>query len=82
MNHQIIKNMEKETIIGIIYDWDDTDLVSLKDVDKEEYDLSYPREQLLDKDCDEVDYCQGFTRFNYDPFTGEKINWDELKKSI
>jgi len=74
--------MEKDTIIGIIYDWDDTDLVSLKDVDKEEYHLSYPREQLLDKDCDEVDYCHSFTRFNYDPFTGEKINWDELKKSI
>ena len=74
--------MDKETCIGIIYDWDDTDLIKLKDVDKNKYELNYPREQILNKDCEEVNYCQSFDRFVYDPFTGEKINWDELKKSI
>ena len=74
--------MDKETCIGIIYDWDDTDLIKLKDVDKNKYELNYPREQLLDKDCEYVDFCYSFVRFVYDPFTGEKINWDELKKSI
>ena len=74
--------MDKETCIGIIYDWDDTILLTLGDMDKETYNLPYPREQILDKDCDDVDYCQGFIRYNYDPLTGEKINWDELKKSI
>ena len=74
--------MDKETCIGIIYDWDDTDLIKLKDVNKNKYELNYPREQLLDKDCEYVDFCHSFVRFVYDPFTGEKINCVELKKSI
>ena len=72
--------MTKETYMGIIYDWDDTSLVTLEDlVEGKNIPSRYSREQLLDKDCKD---CEDFIRFDYDPFTGEKINWDGFETGI
>ena len=66
-----------DTCLGMVLDWDDTRLIYWKDIFKQDYLTSqYSIEQDLDIAC-ETD----LVRFDYDPFTGEKIDWGKLKEA-
>jgi len=71
--------MEKETIIGLLKDGDDPRLVRFDDL--KEYIKTWSPIFSL-KQYFDWRYNTNLTKFIYDPFMGEKINWDELKKSI
>lgn len=71
--------MEKETRIGLLKDGDDPRLVTFDDL--KEYIKTWSPIFSL-KQYFDWRYNTNLTKFIYDPFTGEKINWDELKKSI
>ena len=91
-----MKNIEKcEHVIGIIYDYDNTDMTTL---DGLKYHIKYLFElkQAFEKDALFKDYNHGIkgwsladycdkrkstdlTRFNYCPLCGKKIDWKAIK---
>ena len=71
--------MNKETIIGLLKDYDNPRLVSFDEL--KEYIRNWSPIFSL-KQYFDWRYNTNLVRFVYDPYTGEKINWDELKKSI
>ena len=76
-----------EHIIGIVYDYEDTKLVTLKGLKehikyeqlccKHGYRSSY---YTLSQYCDKR-YTTDMTRFEFCPFCGEKIDWSKIKRS-
>lgn len=74
-----MKEYRKEIIIGLLNDYDEPRLITfdgLKEYIKNRSPI-FCLKQYFD-----WRYNTNLTKFVYDPFTGEKINWDELKKSI
>lgn len=73
--------MTGDTYIGlwrnIEYDYLITIDQMVKEVTNPILPLPFTWEQLCDKRCST---CLG--QFNYDPFTGEKIDWKELKNNF
>lgn len=72
--------MDKDTTIGMLcLDYDCTVLASVLDL---KYELDHARTVYTAKQ-----YCDGrcstnLTRFVYDPFTGEKIDWKKIKELL
>jgi hypothetical protein len=72
--------MKEDIIIGILNDYDYTNIVTIKELyDHVMYDTLciYTLAQYCDRR-----YATDLTRFTYDPFTGEKIDWKEVKKEL
>lgn len=69
--------MDEFIIIGIWNDYDDTRLITLSELIDLENDSYFTLAQYLDKR-----YSTNLTRFNFDPFTGEKIDWAEIRKTF
>lgn len=71
--------MERCTIIGMLNDYDHTDLVSISDL----YNAIQDRLCLynIKQYCD-LRYSTNLTRFWYDPYHGTPINWKEVKQEL
>lgn len=86
-----MENIEKcECWIGVRYCYEDTDLVTLADLKEHieihnkmvEYQKKYGYPAQKEKKL--ADYCDkrestDFTRFNYCPHCGKKIDWKAIK---
>ena len=70
--------MNDNICIGMINDYDETRLTTFSELKKyaEAYSY-YSIEQYLD-----WRFNANLSRFVFDPFTGKKIDWVELRKSI
>lgn len=71
--------MRHDIIIGMLSDYDHTDIVNIDDLYeaiKDEYCI-----YNIDQYCD-LRYSTNLTRFTYDPFDGSKINWKEVKNEL
>ena len=71
--------MRHDIIIGMLSDYDHTDIVNIDDLYKaiqDEYCI-----YTIDQYCD-FRYSTNLTRFTYDPFDGSKIDWKEVKKEL
>lgn len=66
---------DKEHIIALFYDYDNTKMVNLKELEKEEKSTVYTMSMWLDRR-----YGTNLFRFNYCPICGKKIDWNKLKK--
>ena len=85
-----MENIEKcECVIGIKHDYEDTRLVTLKQL-KDEIEWLQSRKKsfaeygINTKIYTLVDYCDkrrstDLTRFNYCPICGKKIDWKAIK---
>ena len=71
--------MERCTIIGMLNDYDHTDLVSISEL----YNAIQDRLCLYDIDtyCD-LRFSTNLKRFSYDPYHGTHINWKEVKQEL
>ena len=68
-----------ECVIGIRYDYDNTDLVTLEDLKRH---INYPFRNTA---WSLKDYCDkrkntDLTRFDYCPYCGKKIEWKKIKE--
>ena len=86
-----MENIEKcECVVGIRYDYENTDLVTLEDLKEhiERHNNSidfwkkagFPKTKAISLE----DYCDNrkstdLTRFNYCPLCGKKIDWKAIK---
>ena len=71
--------MTRKTAIGVWNDYEDTEVFTIEDLGQT------IRHGWTDYEID--DFCDrrkstNLTRFNYDPYTGEKIDWKEVKKLL
>ena len=72
--------MTQETTIGMMcLTYECTILASIKDVrvELERKDCAYTAKQYCD-----WRYSTNLQRFAYDPFTGEKIDWKEVRRML
>lgn len=69
--------LDEFAIIGVFNDYDDTRLISVGDLIEytQECNSHFSLKQYFDRRC-----STNLSRFNFDPFTGKKINWSELKR--
>lgn len=69
--------MTNKTIIALFYYIDDSDFVTVEDLLRRiaAGDTTYTMADYTDRRK-----STNITRFNYDPFTGEKIDWKLLRK--
>ena len=72
--------MREDAIIGMITDYDYTDIVTIREL--YEYlvintDCVYTIKQYCD-----MRYSTNLERFHYDPYTGLKIDWKEVRKML
>ena len=86
-----MENIEKcECWIGVRYDYENTDLVTLADLKKHierhngMVEFLQTRGFLATKEKNLADYCDkrkstDLTRFNYCPLCGKKIDWKAIK---
>ena len=82
-------NIKKcECVIGIMYDYDDTDLMTRKELEEEiksnERRKSCGASEWYRKFYTRNDYCDkrittNLKQFDYCPFCGKKINWKAIK---
>ena len=71
--------MRRDTIIGMLTNYDHTDVVTISEL----YDALKDEQCVynIDKYCDQR--CStNLIRFCYDPFDGLFINWKEVKKEL
>ncbi len=70
--------MMKNTYIGYVSSWGDSTIVTPEYLVKYSYLIdNYTVDQLCD-----WRFSTNLQRFKYDPFTGEKIDWKEVKKYL
>lgn len=71
--------MNKDTTIGLVNDYEDTRLASIMMIaaDIRRGWTCYTPKQYCD-----WRYSTNLERFVYDPYTGEKINWKEVRKLL
>ena len=67
---------EHECVIGMLYDFDDTDLVTLNEL-LEEIDFQWCSYTL--KDYADRRKSTNLTRFEFCPYCGKKIDWKKIK---
>ena len=69
--------MEKkvEPVIGIWNSYDDDEFVTFEDLKNLQKISAFTMEQYCDRRC-----STNLTRFNYCPFSGQKIDWGKLKE--
>ena len=72
--------MKGDIIIGMLNDYDYANIVTIKELyEHVMYDTLcvYTLAQYCDRRC-----ATDLTRFTYDPFTGEKIDWKEVRQIL
>lgn len=81
-----MENIEKcECYIGVRYDYENTDLVTLADLKEDierhngmvEFWQTHGFPEIKEKKLD--DYLINLTQFNYCPLCGKKIDWKAIK---
>ena len=81
-----MENIEKcECYIGVIYDYENTDLVTLADLKEHieshnemvKFWKTHGFPEIKEKKL--VDYSTDLTQFNYCPLCGKKIDWKAIK---
>lgn len=71
---------DKNTVIGIWNDYDDTREINVEELGemiKYGTDVVYNSSQFCDRRC-----STNLTRFNFDPYTGDKIDWKVVYKIL
>lgn len=71
--------MNQDTTIGVFLDYDSTKTVTIEQL------ASYIRRGwtcYTPKQYCDMKYSNNLLHFNYDPYTGEKIDWKEVRKLL
>ena len=71
--------MKDDTIIGILNDYDYETIITIEDLNEHIKDPLCV--YTINQYCD-CRYGTDLTRFSYDPYTGEKIIWKEVKNIL
>ena len=80
-----MENIEKcECWIGVRYDYENTDLVTLADLKEHIETMKRLPSYFHKKPYELADYCDkrkstDLTQFNYCPICGKKIDWNAIK---
>lgn len=71
----------KDTIVGILDDYENSQFISLNDLFKQSKDSSenHLYNAYTMKEYGDWRFSTDLQRFNFDPFTGEKIDWKIVK---
>lgn len=69
--------MTNETIIGLFYYCDDSEFVTVDDLLRH---IAIGDTTYTMADYTDWRRSTNITRFNFDPFTGEKVEWGRLRK--
>lgn len=87
--YSTLEKMEHECIIGMYNDYEDTDLCTFSELQKQVNDLNLAykkyavNREVFKKTYTIAEYCEKNTnlkRFAYCPECGKKIDWNELKR--
>ncbi len=72
---------DKNTIVGIMNDYDNSYCISLNDLFKQskDGDKNHCNSIYTMKEYGDWRFSTDLQRFNFDPFTGKKIDWKIVK---